>query len=142
MENQISTEGTVFSDMPQLLEIPPGLQRKLAINILDDLGQPVDMTIAAILPNNSNLRVTSIFSKGSQCNVVFNGYEGANDTLTLQSLGTIQQSYSLKVTLLRCPPGYTLNNHSCECDFKSYIGITKCENNVAYLLERFWIGYR
>ena len=142
-EKQISTEGTEFIDIHQPLAISPGLQRELDINILDDLGQPVDMNIAAILPTNSNLRVTSIFSNGSQYKVKLNGLEGDNDILTLQTLGTIQLRYILNVTLQKCPPGYRLDNHDhhCQCDFESYIGITKCENNVAYLMEGFWAGY-
>ncbi len=135
---QISSEGTGINITKNPLRASPGLQQELNITIFDDFGQDVNMDVAVYEEPNSNLTVTAIFSNGSQHYVKLNGHEGNVGNLTLQTLGTIQLRSKLDVRLLNCPPGYKLVDLSCICDFESYTGIIKCQDNVAYLIKGFW----
>ena len=140
-EKQIATEGSRFVDVADPLNISPGIMTNLNLTIQDDLGQSIDMKLLGVLPKNSSLEVTSLFSNGLQQNVKLNGQEGDKDMLTLQTLGTIHLSHQVEVHLQRCSPGFILSDNTCICKFDSYVGIAKCEDNVAYLIEGFWAGY-
>jgi len=140
-KNQISTEGIQFKDLDTQMAITPGLPHDLNLNILDELDQPVKMNVAAFTPYQSNFNVSSIISNGLQHKVKLTGRERDNVMLTLQTLGTIQLNSKIEVNLLTCPPGYKLSQFSCKCDVESYIGMTRCENNTAYLTRGFWAAY-
>ena len=133
MENKISTEGSKFKDLDTQIDLTPGLPQNVNLDILDELGQPVSMNIAAFVQHSTNFNVASIISDGLQHQIKLTGRERENVMLTLQTLGTIKLSSNVQVKLLRCPPGHKLSQFSCKCDVESYTGMTKCKNNVAYL---------
>ena len=71
------------------------------------------------------------------------GNPGESATLYLGSLSPRQNYVKLKVELLKCPPGYKLNdNYICDCDESAHLGIFKCdlESFHSYLLPGFWAG--
>ena len=141
-EKHISTDGTKFDNIARPLTLFPGIKKNLGITILDDLRQQTNSKIQAILPRNSSLKVTSLSSDGLHHSIKVEGLEGDSDILTLQTLGISKLRNYVTVILQKCPPGYSLdNNRTCSCDFDSYIGITKCENDTAYLQLGFWAGY-
>lgn len=140
-ENHIATEGIDFDNISDVLYVVPGHEQDLEMRILDDLGQPVNVPLTAFLQTNSTLKVASIISHALHLDIKLSGQEGTRDKLFLQTLGSRKLTRSFEVQLLNCPPGYKLDHGICECDFNSYVGITKCENNVAYLVEGFWAGY-
>ena len=142
MDLEISTEGVEFDATHHTLSLLPGIQKELDVRVLDDLNQKINPNLVASLPPNSSLQVSSIFSDGAKYHVKLNGAEGMNDKLTIQTLGTVQLRHTFNVTIQKCPPGFRFgSSSSCVCESDSYIGISRCENNVAYLAEGFWAGY-
>lgn len=139
-EYHIATEGIMFDNITKELLVVPGLEHMLEMRILDDLGQSVGTPLTAFLQRNSSLNVASIFSYGSDHKIKLKGQVGARDKLFVQTLGPIKLMQSIEVQLLECPPGYKLDHGTCECDFNS-IGITKCEDDVAFMVKGFWAGY-
>ncbi len=144
-EKQIATDVAHFNVSWDVVDIIPGEQHSLQMNMTDDLNQLVDTTLQATT-DEGNIQIDEAFSYTENKRIKLRGKVGTKGRVLLQSLSLRKTSSYIEAALVRCPVGYLLNkeNGECECDVNSYEGLTKCDtsNFTVFIREGFWAGYR
>ena len=153
-EDEISSSGETFNlDKNQTfpLEVIPGLEFELPINITDDFQHKVRAVYHATIANDkgSNITTDEAYSYLYDNRMMLFGEPNSTGRLKLFKTGFREIAISLKVKLLECPPGYVLHKRvlkKCICAREteySYAGLINCDNTLfqAYFKRGFWVGY-
>ena len=137
--------------------IIPGKLSKLPITLINELSKEVQAVYHIVLENtDSNLTLDASFTYISDKWIRLFGNPGKTANLTLTTAYIGDATFSLKVEVQQCPPGYVLNqtrdikgnlNAQCVCSSSTfnmeYEGIHRCDesNFQAFLRHGYWIGY-
>ena len=129
-------------------ELPPGMLYKFKIVSHDELGNEVEPVffVQTSRPDISVVDNTTIYTYDNYIKLY--GQPGSNVSLHLQTVSGRLWSFTIDVTLSKCPPGFYCKNASdiqdskCICTTDGYYGIYKCDNIKfqAFLYPYFWAG--
>ena len=140
---EVLTDAASLRAVNESLKIFPGINTSLNIVAKDD--QNVDVTKFLILnafPLTTGISVDkyqyitsdSIVLKQENTNIL-------NGSLMLQSAPPNILIIKLNVTFVECPPGLSLQNGSCTCNYGTFGQIIQCENSFSATIQRgYWIG--
>ena len=127
----------------------PGLPYTMDVMELDELNQSITnlqlFPLSATWLHNTPIKMNLTHSIGHNYVIIFNGQEGDNGTLLLQTTEYSAALY-INVTLFQCPPGYIFHADTCHCSHSIsdlyYYGIQHClENKSAVISTGTWAGY-
>ena len=127
----------------------PGLPYTMDVMQLDELNQSITnlqlFPLSATWLHNTPIKMNLTHSIGHDYVIIFNGQEGDNGTLLLQTTEYSAALY-INVTLFQCPPGYIFHADTCHCSHSIsdlyYYGIPNClENRSAVISTGTWAGY-
>ena len=151
--DEITTEAGLLKLKDRSIQTIPGKITNLNLNIEDDFHHDFrNMTVFAahmIYNNEWNISVSPQFTYISDQKIAIDGISGSNSTLHLHTTGNREWHIHLPVTLLDCPPGFTLfkqTKHShCICNHRNYtfLRTVECvqETFESYLLNGYWMGH-
>ncbi len=120
-------EGNFRCVSPPNLEILPGVMFILYVSPVDVIRESVDGVVVAMLPLDSGVRFGTgevnsyyVFDRGL-CEEISYSIAGIENTtiildLTLQSVFYSSATISTSISILPCPPGFTLSNETGTCD--------------------------
>ena len=132
------------TDSKPLNELVPGKDFYLPLHSRDELEQSqahaFDITFVPWTHNTSQSLITH---RTSNSKINLTGIAGVMEKGTLK-----YENYdilvSVNVTILKCPPGYTLIEQTgrCDCVQARYKGLWRCDDSkmLAYILREYWIG--
>ena len=130
------------------VEVPPGRLYKFNIISYDELGNIVEpiFFVQTSRPNVSAVDSTTVYIYDNHIRLY--GQPHSNVKLHLQTFSGRPWSFTINVTLSKCPPGFYHHNASdiqdckCICTTDGYHGIYQCESIklLAYLYPYFWGG--
>ena len=133
---------------PTPVEIPPGRLYKFNITSRDELGNIVEpiFFVQTSRPNVSAVDSTTVYIYDNHIRLY--GQPHSNAKLHLQTVSGRPWSFTINITLSKCPPGFYYNNASdiqdrkCICTTDGYYGIYQCESIklLAHLYPYFWAG--
>ncbi|XP_065913058.1 uncharacterized protein [Dysidea avara] len=127
------------------LQAIPGDRVFLSLRFADDRLMPINLSRSVwVIPKSENVLVASNLT--ADYNITFLGSEYNSSVVTVVTDSPRIVSRDIRVSLLPCPPGYTLINSKCICAFglhKSWDGITNCNDSLfqANLEVDYWAGY-
>ena len=129
-------------------EVPPGMLYKFKIISHDELGNVVEPVffVQTTRPDVSVADNTTVYTYDNYIRLY--GQPGSNVSLHLQTVNGRPWSFTIDITLSKCPPGFYYRNASdiqdrkCICTTDGYYGIYQCDNIKfqAYLYPNFWGG--
>ena len=146
LQPQIATDGSqlkLTKSMP--LPVIPGENHHHGVIMTDDLGQPADALYQANVNSKSGsikLNPANFTFIGS--NIYITGEPDSKTSLYIHPVSPRHNYIEVDINLLRCPPGFKLNNHlECACNAHAQFGLFKCDDNKfhSYLLLGYWAGY-
>ena len=139
---QVATEGAILRHFEHLLEVIPGEQYNHGVTLSDDLGNPADGTFQASINDNPEIELDSAFFSCLSDQITLKGEPNESAELFLQTVSQRQVYTKLKVQLIDCPPGFTLQKDECVCNAHQYVGLIRCDIHSlnSYLYPGFWIG--
>ena len=154
--NTIATDPADVDISIEELKVAPGQLYHLNLTIRDDLDVPRKTVLFAHIDNTDNNSAVNIASAStyiSDNNVEILGSPGESSKLDFNSITTRVLSFSINVTLSRCPPGFypketqnpSLSKCRCSAYDKNerYKHIPHCERTTlqALLQPQYWAGY-
>ena len=144
--NQVATFGTKLEHAANaLLKVIPGIVVPLNATVYDEGNHNVTNIIVfqnSIMrdSNNSNIELAPSYKYSSLGEVKILGRSGNTGKL-LVKIGTVHGvSTVVNFEVIECPPGFVLNDTSCQCDQDEYFGI-ECRFSDAYIRKGYWAGY-
>lgn len=143
LQPQVATEGAVInyrSDNP--LQIIPGEHYTHGVTVSDDLGNEIDVTFQASINNNPKVRLGSKSSLCISDRVTLKGEPGQSAQLFLQTFSQRQIQVKVDFELVKCPPGFKLEEGVCVCNAHAFTGLLRCDTYLlqSYLKYGFWMG--
>ena len=145
---EIATDTSIVTTSSNSLECIPGKGCALPIAVQNDYGSYVKNLIHLKLQANQSIHIHSSSELIlPNTKVILHGISNATDTLMLLLASAYEHEHNaltnVSITLLQCPPGYILQENSCNCH-SHYVGITNCKNETfqAILTHAYWMGYR
>ena len=153
--NTIATDPANVEIDTEKLEVAPGQLYNLSnLSISDDLDVTRKTVLFAHIDNNSDVNVPSTSTYISDNHVKILGSPGKSFQLDFNSITTRVLSFSINVTLTKCPPGFhfpteTENSSLSECrcsasdEKEKYKYIPSCKRTTlqAFLQPQYWAGY-
>ena len=139
---QIATDGALLhSSKSTQLTVIPGQKYDHGVTITDDLGHQVETLLTTSINRNAkNVHLDSLFIGDK---LQLRGKPKEDASLYLQTISLRKSYVELNVTLLCCPPGFTLNdNLECVCRAHAHWGLIKCDLDTfrSQLIYGFWAG--
>ncbi|XP_065888988.1 uncharacterized protein [Dysidea avara] len=147
--NTIATSPEKFSSIQRNFGIVPGEVYNLPVQLIDELNQNVSKAIFIATCNESPTPYVVApyhFTNGS---IQIAGRPAETCQLQLQTDTDYSVATTLQITLLQCPPGFSYNDDTkqCEClvnPTEQKVPISGCELSSfqAYFDQFYWIGYK
>ena len=152
-DDAIATDPAFTEVTTDTLSFAPGQSYNLNLSITDDVGISRQTVLFAHSPNDSIVRVANTSTYISNNLIEVTGSQDRQFQLYFQSTTTRVLSFSLNVTLARCPPGFYLpkttpvSQSKCRCSIydanEKYNEIPYCDetSSRAFIQSQFWAGY-
>ena len=129
------------------VEIPPGRLYQFNIISRDELGNIVE-PVFLVQTSHPNVLVDSTTVYVYDNHIRLYGQPGSKLKLRLQAVSGRPWSFTINITLSKCPPAFYYHNASeikdrkCICTTDGYYGIYQCDSIklLAYLYPYFWAG--
>ena len=130
--------------MVPVLQVIPGRPTYIALVTHDDFNHKTT-SITAFYANLVNADDGLHIKKSTRIvnnnHVIINGHPGKRGSLLLSTIADRGAFITLQFQMIQCPPGFTLMNKTCKCDFIQYVGISGCDAVSGLLLPGYWAGY-
>ena len=142
-DSMVATEGAQLQYQHDTLHIIPGKPYCHSVTIKDDMDNEVKEPLRATISDNDTLAwINSDISSYVEEKIQLKGSEHGRANLSLQTVSSRQIYISFQVQLEECPPGFKLGNkYECECNFREYYGLLKCDNDFfSFLTPGLWAG--
>ena len=142
---QVSGDGTIVNASATQILAFPGEQIKLPLVYYDDMHQMVTVELDSLVVHNK-LRYPLDIVNNSQIQVT--GQPNTHADLILHSTGGVILGITLRLDIVRCPPGWRRDSRDssdtqCICIEPSLPGLICNSVNFSATLERnTWVGYR
>ena len=152
-DDAIATDPASTRVTTDTLSFAPGQLYNLNVSVTDDVGISRRTVLFARSPNDSIVKVANISTYISTNLIEVTGAQDRQFQLYFQSITTRVLSFSLNVTLAKCPPGFYLHETSpvsqskCRCSVydtnEKYNDIPYCDesSSQAFIQSQFWAGY-
>jgi len=130
------------------IRVPLGKQYKLRIAAKDDRGSTVNTVYLMKAKNEYCCNVTNSSMYSSNAILQLEGKQNCEVNIDLQTINNRPLSFTFKVTVENCPPGFYFYEKSCKCSVytsdQEYRGIVKCDESelVASMKTGYWAGYQ
>ena len=144
--DQIATDGATLQSNRSCLMIIPGEKHKHGVMLVDDLEHIVTGASfkVSIVNGRGDVQLDTDSAAYIGNEIQLQGTKGSTATIYFQSTSPRKTYITLKVELLECPPGYTLDDKTlkCKCTADTYVGFQRCESLKFYslLLPGYWAG--
>ena len=146
--NSMTDPISIKMNEPTPVELPPGKLYPFNITSLDELGNEVNPVFFVHTVNSSVSAVANTTVYTYDHHIRLYGQPKSHLMLKLQTIGGRPWSFTIKVTLTDCPPGFyfingsDIHNQKCVCTTDKYYGMYQCDNidMMAYLYPYFWAG--
>lgn len=132
------------------IQVIPGGKTIIPLKLVDDLCREINFNVyVRVKKISGTLYIHSSHKILTGKNIILYGEPKSTGIVELVTVGTRKRVATLKVELLKCPPGFIEDKKSrkCECSSdtnnKKYTGIERCDsdNLTAYRKRGYWVGY-